>query len=350
VDVTATQPEPVEPTLADVRAAADRIVGRFGTPTPLVHSPSLSERLDADVWLKYEFANPIGVFKLRGGLNLALSLDEHDRAGGLVTASTGNHGQSIAYSARAAGVPATVFVPRGANVDKVASMRRLGARVEEAGADVDEALAAALDHAAASGARYVHVANEPALVAGVGTAALEVLEGHLPEAEVVIVPVGAGSGACGWIVVRDGLHHGAEIWGVQSAQAPAAHDGWERGEPLERPNTTRAEGLATGRAFPFPQGILRRGLADFLLVDDDAIEDALVELIDTQHVLVEPAGAASLAAARAALDRVRGRRVVLVLSGANVTRAQVARMLAARSTGTPSGTRSTRTGAGGEQA
>lgn len=317
-----------EPTLTDVRAAAQRISPYLGLPTPLVPSPALSERLDAEVWLKYEFANALGVFKLRGGLNLALTLPEEQRAAGLVTASTGNHGQSIAYGARTAGIPATVFVPQGANADKIASMRRLGARVIESGANVDESLAAAVEHSAEIGARFVHIANEPLLIAGVGTAALEVLERQLPGADLVIVPVGAGSGACGWITVRDGLQHTAEIWGVQSAESRAVHDGWQSGEPVERPNATRAEGLATGRAFPFPQTILRRGLADFPLVGDGQIEEALVELIDTQHLLVEPAGAAPLAAASAAPERVRGRRVVLVLSGANITRHQLAAILA----------------------
>lgn len=317
------------PTLEDVRAAAARIAPHIGLPTPLVQSPSLSERLDAEVWLKYEFANPIGVFKLRGGLNLALSLAEASREG-LVTASTGNHGQSIAYSARAAGIPATIFVPGGANPDKVASIRRLGAHVVEAGANVDDALAAALELAGETGARYVHVANEPLLIAGVATAAIEVLDrgGQLSEPDLVIVPVGAGSGACGWITVRDALGRATEVWGVQSAQAPAVHDGWAAGETLSRPNTTRAEGLATGHAFPFPQQILRAGLGDFVLVDDHALDRAVLDLIETQHVLIEPAGAAPLAAATANADRVRGKRVVLVLSGANITRRQVEDILA----------------------
>ncbi|MGE3962174.1 MAG: threonine/serine dehydratase [Dehalococcoidia bacterium] len=325
------------PTLADVRAAAARIRPYLSLPTPLVHSPALSERLEADVWLKYEFANPIGVFKLRGGLNLALTLPDGERAGGMVTASTGNHGQSIAYAARAAGVPATIFVPVGANPDKISSMRRLGARVVESGANVDEALAAALALAADTGARYVHIATEPALVAGVATAALEVLDagGQLPDADLAIVPVGAGSGACGWITVRDGLGRPAEIWGVQSAQAPAVHDGWRAGAEVTRPNHTRAEGLATGHAFPFPQSILRGGLADFALVEDDAIDRAVLELIETQHVLVEPAGAAPLAAAHARAERVRGKRVVLVLSGANITRPQLEAILGARAEGEP---------------
>ena len=322
-------PDLTPPTLDDVRAAAGRLAPHLGLPTPLVYSPALSERLDAEVWLKWEFANPVGVFKLRGGLNLALKLSDAERHAGLVTATTGNHGQSIAYGARAAGIPATVFVPVGSNADKIASMRRLGARVVESGANVDEALAAALALSSDTGARYVHVANEPALIAGVATAALEVLDagGQLPDADLVIVPVGAGSGACGWITVRDGLGRDAAIWGVQSAQAPAAHDGWERGEELTRPNTTRAEGLATGRAFSFPQRILRAGLAEFLLVDDDAIDSAVVELIEAQHVLVEGAGAASLAGAVVGSDRLRGKRVVLVLSGANITRPQLAAIL-----------------------
>ncbi len=316
------------PTLDDVRAARARIAAHIGLPTPLVHSPALSEMLDADVWLKYEFANPIGAFKLRGGLNLAASLTAEERAAGLVTASTGNHGQSIAYAGRAVGAPATIFVPRGANTDKVASMERLGARVVAEGEVFDEARLAAQRYAEDTRARHVHVADEPALIAGVATAALEVLEDQRPDAELVIVPVGGGSGACGWITVRDGLGHEAEVWGVQSAQAPAAHDAWATGELVSRPNRSRAEGVATGVAFATTQAILRAGLADFLLVDDDRTDEAVVALLEQQHVLVEPAGALALAAAVQQRERVRGRRVVLVLSGSNITRAQLQAILA----------------------
>ncbi len=319
------------PSLDDVRRAAEAIAPHLSLPTPLVFSPALSERLDAHVSLKLEFANPIGVFKLRGGVFLAGELSAEHRRAGLVTASTGNHGLSIAYAAQLHGVAATIFVPEGANPDKVASIERLGAEVRKHGERFDDARAAAAEYAAERGMYFVDVANEPRLIAGVATAALEVLERQQPETELVIVPLGGGSGACGWVMVRDALGTEAEVWAVQSAQAPAAHDSWRARELLERPDTTLAEGLATGVAFELTQQMLRDRLDDFLLVDDRQIVEAVATLLEAQHVLVEPAGAAPLAAACAASERVRGRRVVLVLSGANITLDQLREVLAANS-------------------
>jgi threonine dehydratase len=316
-----------QPSLDDVRRAAVAIAPHISLPTPLVYSPALSERLDAHVSLKLEFANPIGVFKLRGGVFLAGGLSDEHRRAGLVTASTGNHAQSIAYGARLFGVPAVLFVPEGANPDKVASIERLGGEVRRHGERFDDARVAAEEHAAEFGMRYVHSANEPALIAGVGTAALEVLESQQPETDMVIVPIGGGSGAAGWLTVRDGLRHAAEVWGVQSAQAPAVHDSWRAHEVLERPNRTSAEGLATATAFGMTLDMISASLDDFVLVDDSVIEAAVVELLGAQHLLVEPAGAASLAAALANADRVRAKRLVLVLSGSNVTLDQLDVML-----------------------
>lgn len=324
-----TSVELAPPTLDDVRDAARVLATRMGLPTPLVYSPALSERLDAHVSLKWEFANPIGVFKLRGGLYLASRLSAEQRAAGLVTASTGNHGQSVAYAAASEGVSATIFVPEGANPGKVTSMRRLGAEVRHHGERFDDARLAAEAYAAERGMRFVHAANEPDLIAGVGTAALEVLGTQQPDTDLVIVPVGAGSGAAGWTIVRDGLEASAEIWGVQSAQAPAAYESWRAGALLERPNHTRAEGLATGAAFELTQRVLRR-LDDFVLVDDEAIDEAVRALIEDAHVLAEPAGAASLTAAVAERERLRGRRVVLVVSGANITLEQLGALLSPR--------------------
>ena len=318
------------PTLADVRRAADAIAPHLSLPTPLVHSPALSELLDAHISLKLEFANPIGVFKLRGGVFLAGELSAEHRHAGLVTASTGNHGQSIAYGARLHGVRATVFVPEHANPDKIASIERLGGEVRRHGERFDDARAAADAYAAAHGMRCVQAADEPQLIAGVATAALEVLERQQPDTELVIVPLGGGSGAAGWVTVRDGLDAAAEVWAVQSAQAPAAHDSWRGGEIVERPNTTFAEGVATAVGFELTQRILRGRLDDFLLADDAALADAVVTLLRTQHVLAEPAGAASLAAAAASAARVCGRRVVLVISGANITLEQLRAVLDGR--------------------
>jgi len=318
-----TTEHPAPPTIDDVREAARALQGHLQLPTPLVYSAALSERLEAHVSLKYEFANPIGVFKLRGGLFLASRLSPEHRAAGLVTASTGNHGQSIAFAAASEGVAATIFVPEDANPSKVASMRRLGAEVVHHGENFDVALRASEEFAAEHGMRYVDAANEPDLIAGVATGALEVLEQQQPDTDVVIVPVGGGSGGAGWSLVRDGLGSGTEVWAVQSAQSPAAHDAWRARELLERPNATRAEGLATGLAFELTLRVLWEHLDDIVLVDDDAIDRAVVTLIDDAHVLAEPAGAASLAAAQQEADRLRGRRVVLVVSGANVTSSQL---------------------------
>lgn len=321
-----SDPSLAPPTLEDVRAAAATIAAHMPLPSPLVYSPGLSQKLDAHVSLKLETANPINVFKLRGGINFISQLPNTDRESGVVVASTGNHGQSIAYAAQLFGVPAHIFAPAGANPDKVASMQRLGAKVTLQGARFDDARRAATDFAAEHHRRYVHTSDEPLLIAGVATAALEVLESQQPQTDIVIVPIGGGSAACGWVTVRDGLHHPAQIWAVQSAQAPAAHDSWRAGTPQDRPNTTIAEGLATGSAFPYPLRILRT-LNDFLLVDDAQIEEAVRSLLDLAHVLAEPSGAASTAAAtqEAATQpsRIRGKRLVLVVSGANITRDQL---------------------------
>ncbi|MDA0364999.1 MAG: threonine/serine dehydratase [Chloroflexi bacterium] len=318
------------PTLADVRVAADAIASYLSLPTPLVYSPALSEQLDAHVSLKLEFATPTGAFKVRGGVHLVGGLAPEHRRAGVVTASTGNHAQSIAYGAWLHDVPAVVFMPEGANADKVAATRRLGAEVRFAGARFDDARRAGAEFAAERGLRFVHSGDEPALIAGVGTAALEVLEQQQPESELVIVPVGGGSGVAGWLTVRDGLEHAARIWAVQSERSSAAHDAWRAGSLVERANETAAEGLATGVAFDLPQRVMRRSLDDFLLVSDAALDAAMIALLELQHLLVEPAGAAALAAALARPDAVRGRRVVLVLSGANVTLDQLARVLANR--------------------
>jgi len=295
-----------------------------------VYSPALSELLEAEVSLKLELATPTSAFKVRGGIHLVGGLSEQHRRDGVVTASTGNHAQSIAYGARLHGVHAVVFMPEGANVDKVAATRRLGAEVRLTGQRYDDARRAAEAFAAERGLRFIHSGDEPALIAGVATAALEVLERQQPGTDVVIVPVGGGSGVAGWLTVRDGLAHAALIWAAQSERSPAAHDAWRTGVLVERANETRAEGLATGVAFDLPQRVMRRSLDDFVLVPDAALDEAMSALLEQQHVLVEPAGAAALAAALARRDPLRGRRVVLVLSGANVTVDQLQGVLARR--------------------
>lgn len=315
------------PSLTDVKRAARNLRGRLSLPTPLVHSPGLSEELGAEVSLKLETATPISAFKVRGGIHLLAELDEEERRRGVVAVSTGNHGQSVAYAAQLFGVAATVYMPRGANPDKVASIRRLGGEVVLTGERYDDARAAAEAMVADEGKRYIHSSDEPDLVAGVATAALEVLQDQQPETEVVVVPVGGGSGVSGWITVRDGLGHPLQVWGTQSAQSRAVYDAWKTRELVERPNGTLAEGLQTGVAFELPFRILQSGLDDFILVEDQEIVDSVGRLLELCHILAEPAGAASTAAAFRERRRLQGKRVVLVVSGANVTRRQLRELL-----------------------
>jgi threonine dehydratase len=316
------------PTLRDVFEARKRLEG-IVRPTPLLRHPLLADELGLDVHVKHENHNPTGAFKVRGGINLVASLDEGQRARGVITASTGNHGQSIAFACRRAGVPCTILVPRGNNPEKNAAMRAFGATVEEHGRDFDEARERVEALAAERGLRYVHSANEPLLVAGVATYALEIFEA-LPEAEVVIVPVGGGSGASGVVTVRDALGARAEVIGVQAARADAFARSWRGPARLvgERADTF-AEGVATRVTFDLPFGILKRGLADVVTLEEEELADGVRLALRATHNLAEGAGAASLAAARTLAGRLRGRTVVCVMSGGNLDSATLARILKA---------------------
>jgi threonine dehydratase len=308
------------PTLTDVYEARRRIAP-YLRPTPLYSYPAVDQLVGTTVHVKHENHQPIGAFKVRGGINLVSQLDDDERAG-VLTASTGNHGQSIAYAARLFGVPAAVCVPEGANPIKVASMRGLGAEVIFHGNDFDDAREHCEQLARERGWRYVHSANEPRLIAGVATGALEILE-ERPSTEVVIVPLGGGSGASGACIVAKAINPEIEVIAVQSEQAPAAFRSWETGRLVEEKTTTIAEGLATRTAFELPQRILRDHLDDFLLVSDEELLDAQGALIRATRNLVEAAGAASLAAALRLRDRLAGREVALILSGGNATPQQI---------------------------
>ena len=192
------------PTLQDVYRAR-QVVYRYLTPTPLIRSAAMSEALGCEIYLKLETATPVGAFKVRGGLNLLSQLPDAERERGVITASTGNHGQSIAYAAKTFGVRAIIAAPEGANPDKVAAMRRLGAEVVLTGRDFDEARGWAEEEARLKGLRYVHPSNEPLLIAGVATASLEILEA-LPDVDTILVPIGGGSGACGHCIVAKHLN------------------------------------------------------------------------------------------------------------------------------------------------
>jgi threonine dehydratase len=314
------------PDLADVLAAREQIAP-YLRPTPLYRYPALDALTGAQLRVKHENHQPVGAFKVRGGVNLISKLSAADRERGVATASTGNHGQSIAYAANLFGVPASVFVPEDANPVKVESMRALGAEIVIHGKDFDDAREYCEQQAAERGYRYVHSGNEPDLIAGVGTYALEILA-DWPDAEVIVVPVGGGSGAAGTALVAHAVRASIEVIGVQSAQAPAAFKSWQEGRLVGDETSTFAEGLATRTAFELPQQIMRELLTDFVLVPDAAIADATRTMIEKTRNLVEPAGAAALAAVLADPGRFAGRKVAVVCSGGNISPAQLAALWA----------------------
>ncbi len=307
------------PNLTDILRARRRIRPHIA-PSPLRNYPSIDKLVGAEVWVKHENLLPTGAFKVRGGVNLMSQLDEATRARGVIAASTGNHGQSVAFAARLFGVTATVCAPEGANAVKVEAMRDLGANVVLRGRDFDDAREHCERLAAERGYRYIHSGNEPDLIAGVATHTLEILEEN-PDIDVVLVPIGGGSGASGACIAAKSIRPEVEVIGVQSAEAPTAHDSWRAGELVERPNSTVADGMATRTAFELPQRILRERLDDFVLVGDDALLAAVRLMIEKTRTLVEPAGAGPLAAALspAVRPRLAGRRVALICSGANIS-------------------------------
>ncbi|MFL5937717.1 MAG: threonine/serine dehydratase [Gaiellaceae bacterium] len=313
------------PTFADVLDARLRIAP-YLRPTPLYAYGALDELLGAEVFVKHENHLPVGAFKVRGGVNLVSRLGEDERACGVIAASTGNHGQSIAYAARLFGVRATICVPEDANAAKVASMRALGAELVFHGRDFDDAREHCQQLAAANGYRYVHSGNEPLLIAGVATGTLEILE-EQPAIDAIIVPIGGGSGAAGACVVADAVKSDVAVIGVQSSAAPAAYRSWLAQEFVVDEMNTFAEGLATRTPFELPQRIMWKSLDEFVLVSDDEIRAAQKTMIETTRNLVEAAGAAPLAAALKLRKRLAGKRVALVLSGGNATREQLLEVL-----------------------
>jgi threonine dehydratase len=318
------------PTLSDILAARLRI-RRHLDASPLRNYPSLDRLVGTEVWVKHDNLLPTGAFKVRGGVNLVSQLDAATRACGVISASTGNHGQSIAFAARLFGASATICAPEGANPVKVEAMRDLGADVVLVGRDFDDAREQCERMAAEHGYRYIHSGNEPDLIAGVATHTVELLE-ERPDVDVIIVPVGGGSGAAGACIAGKSIRPEIQVIAVQSAAAPTAHDSWRAGALVERPNKTAAEGLATRTAFDLPQRILRDRLDEFLLVSEEDLALATRLMIEKTRTLVEPAGAAPLAAALSPplRPRLAGRRVALICTGANISPAQLREVVGGR--------------------
>ena len=314
------------PTYADV-LAAEPVVHRYLKPTPLYEWAALSQTLGCRFFLKHENHTPTTAFKVRGGIYLISRLPEEQKRRGIIACTTGNHGQSLAYACRLFGVPCRLVVPAQSNPDKVAAMRALGAELIEHGRDYDEAR----EHCEAirqrEELRYVHSANEPDLIAGVGTYALEIFD-DLPDPDVILVPVGLGSGICGLGLVAAERRPQTRVIGVQSDLAPAVTLSWRAGRPVETDTPrTFAEGMATRVPADMTLDLMRRVVHDMVTVSDEALREAIRVLLRVTHNLAEGAGAAPLAAASQMRQQLAGKTVVGVLSGGNLDLRELANIL-----------------------
>ena len=314
------------PNFQDVLKARHRIAP-YLKRTPTHRYGGLDELIGTRIFVKHENHQPVCAFKVRGGINLMSQLTAEERTRGVITASTGNHGQSIAYAARLFGSAAYICVPEKANPVKVAAMRDLGAELIFKGERFDDARANCAVLARDHGYRFIHSGNEPLLIAGVATETLEMIE-DAPEIDTVIVPVGGGSGCAGACIAAKAINPSIRVIGVQSENAPAAFLSWKAKADISHPDTTIAEGLATGAPFELPQQIMREYLDDFVLVPDELLLRAMAWYIKHAHTLAEGAGAATLAAAWQMRDQLKGRTVGIICSGGNANPEQVKLALA----------------------
>src|SRR5438552_5864239 len=316
------------PTFNDISKARD-FVGQYLPKTPLARVEKLSEMLGCDYYAKLENLQPVGAFKVRGGVNLVGTATDEEKNAGMISASTGNHGQSIAYAGRLFGARVIIYAPvENVNESKMQAMRDLGAEVRLHGCDFDEARLECERVARAESFRYVHSANEPGLIAGVGTVGLEIFE-DLPDVDVIITPAGGGSCASGNCIVANQLNQRVRVIAVQSEAAPAMWHSW-RNRSLDPYPTmkTEHEGLATRVPFELTNQILWELLDDFILVTDEEINEAIRLLARHAKQVTEGAGAASLAAAIKLRDALRGKKVVGIVTGGNIPLERFAKITA----------------------
>ena len=317
------------PTFADIVAARGAI-SAFLPRTPLVRLNKISDVLDCDYYAKLENLQPTGAFKVRGGINLVRN--EVTAAGNekptLITASTGNHGQSIAYAGRLFGTRVIIYAPtENVNESKMQAMRDLGAEVRLHGRDFDEARLEVERRAREEGYRYVHSANEPLLIAGVGTLSAEIFE-DLPDVDLIIAPAGGGSCASGACIAAHEINPKVQVYAVQSDAAPVMWHAYQNRslDPYPTMQTVH-EGLATRVPFELTNTILWELLTDFLLVSDEEINDSIRVLARDAKQIAEGAGAASLAGAFKLREKLRGKTVVGILTGGNIPQERFAKLI-----------------------
>lgn len=293
------------------------IVRNYVKPTQLLYYEGLSRLIGADVYLKHENHNPTGTFKIRGGTNLMYHLKQRGIKG-VMTFSTGNHGLSIATAARWLGLNAVVVVPKGNNPVKNRAIIECDAELVEAGTTFEEASQTVEQLCQERSLYYAHPANEPLLINGIGTEFLEIVE-DLPDIDVMIVPIGAGSEAAAAITTLRAIRQDIEVIAVQAKDSPAAYNSWKKKEICHASNTTFAGGFATGKAYELPFEIYKDGLDDFVLITEDEIYDAIGLAFYYTHNLAEGAGASSIIAAYKVREKLKGKNVVLQMSGCNAS-------------------------------
>lgn len=316
------------PSLSDLESAAE-LVYRSMPPTPQYRWPLLDARVGAAVWVKHENHTPTGSFKVRGGLVYVDELcRDGDKPAGVISATRGNHGQSVGFAARQYGIPAAVVVPVGNSVEKNAAMRALGVEVIEQGHDF-QAAAELADEIAASRGWHRFPSFHPLLVRGVGTYALEVLRA-VPDLDTIYVPVGMGSGLCGVIAARDALGLDTRVVAVVSQRAPAFALSYQQGRVISHEVTTRvADGMACRTPDPAALAIAKHGAERVVEVSDEEVESAMRALFADTHNTAEGGGAAALAALLQDEERIRGKKTAIVLSGGNVDSSLFSRIIGA---------------------
>lgn len=312
-----TSPWPIS--FEDVLAARERL-RPYLSPSPLRRYPLLDELVGhgIQVFVKHENHLPVQTFKVRNGLSAITALDPVTRARGVIGASTGNHGQGMAYAAHLLGIPCSIVVPEGNNPDKNAAIRALGATLIEFGATYDASAVHCAELAAARGLTLIHGINDRTVIAGAATMSLEMIE-QAPALDAVFIALGGGSQAVGALTVARARKPSLKVIAVQSEAAPAQYESWTRGEIVRgRPVRTFAEGIATGQAYEVTFPALKAGLADFLLVSEAALAESLRDLIRTTHNLPEGAAAGGLAGLRQVAADYAGQKVGIVMCGGNI--------------------------------
>lgn len=315
-------------TFDDVLAARERLRPHLA-PTPLRHYPQLDELVGHGirVSVKHENHQPTQSFKIRNGLNAILGRDAAAIGGGVIGASTGNHGQGIAFAGRLTGTPVTICVPEGNNPEKNAAIRALGAELVEVGATYEDTVAACARMREERGLALVHSTNDPLVIAGAGTMTLEILEQD-PELDALVIALGGGSQSVGALTVAAARKPSLKVYAVGAAGAPAQYESWKRGERLTGlPIDTFAEGIATGSAYESTFDVLHAGLAGFVTVTDDEMYAAIRDLLRITHNVPEGAGAAGLAGLRRLAPELAGKRVAIVICGGNLSTAALVRAM-----------------------